>query len=147
MSIDLPTLFYDQKDIYSDDIENVDVKEVGNGIRFHEVFAPSGTNVNFVEKVGEHDLKIRTYERGVEDETLACGTGTVASALLSSYKNLVKPPVKVETRGGEILKVDFDLSNVMFLTTANRVDKIPGPLRDRMEILEFSGYILKSLHN
>ena len=97
--------------IYSDDIENVDVKEVGNGIRFHEVFAPSGTNVNFVEKVGEHDLKIRTYERGVEDETLACGTGTVASALLSSYKNLVKPPVKVETRGGEILKVDFDPSN------------------------------------
>ena len=97
--------------IYSEDIENVNVKEVGNGIRFHEVFAPSGTNVNFVEKVGEHDLKIRTYERGVEDETLACGTGTVASALLSSYKNLVKPPVKVETRGGEILKVDFDPSN------------------------------------
>ena len=97
--------------IYTDDVANVNVKEVGNGIRFHEVFAPSGTNVNFVEKVGEHDLKIRTYERGVEDETLACGTGTVASALVSSYKNLVKPPVKVETRGGEILKVDFDPSN------------------------------------
>ena len=87
------------------------MKEVGNGIRFHDVFAPSGTNVNFVEKIGDHDLKIRTYERGVEDETLACGTGTVASALLSSYKNLVKPPVKVETRGGEILKVDFDPAN------------------------------------
>ena len=77
--------------IYSDNVENVNVKEVGNGIRFHDVFAPSGTNV--------------------EDETLACGTGTVASALLSSYKNLVKPPVKVETRGGEILKVDFDPAN------------------------------------
>ncbi|MEK9629699.1 MAG: diaminopimelate epimerase [Nitrospinota bacterium] len=97
--------------IYSDNVENVNVKEVGNGIRFHDVFAPAGTNVNFVEKVGDHDLKIRTYERGVEDETLACGTGTVASALLSSYKNMVKPPVKVETRGGEILKVDFDPSN------------------------------------
>ena len=97
--------------IYSDNVENVNVKEVGNGIRFHDVFAPSGTNVNFVEKIGDHDLKIRTYERGVEDETLACGTGTVASALLSSYKNLVKPPVKVETRSGEILKVDFDPAN------------------------------------
>ena len=97
--------------IYSDNIENVNVKEVGNGIRFHEVFAPSGTNVNFVEKVGDHDLKIRTYERGVEDETLACGTGTVAAALLSSYKNMVKPPVNVETRGGEILKVDFEAPN------------------------------------
>ena len=96
--------------IYTDDVENVNVKEVGNGIRFHEVFSPSGTNVNFVQKVGEHDLKIRTYERGVEDETLACGTGTVASALVSSYKNLVKPPVKVETRGGEVLKVDFNPS-------------------------------------
>lgn len=97
--------------IYSDNVDNVNVKEVGNGIRFHDAFAPSGTNVNFVEKVGDHELKIRTYERGVEDETLACGTGTVAAALLSSYKNLVKPPVKVETRGGEVLKVDFDPAN------------------------------------
>ena len=97
--------------IYSDNVEENNVKEVGNGIRFHAAFAPSGTNVNFVEKVGDHDLKIRTYERGVENETLACGTGTVASAILSFYKNLVKPPVKVETRGGEILKVDFDYTN------------------------------------
>ncbi len=97
--------------IYSDKVEDTNVKEVGNGIRFHDTFAPSGTNVNFVEKVGDHALKIRTYERGVEDETLACGTGAVASALLSSYKKLVQPPVQVETRGGEVLKVDFDASN------------------------------------
>ena len=97
--------------IYSDNVEENNVKAVGNGVRFHDAFAPSGTNVNFVEKVGDHALKVRTYERGVEDETLACGTGCVASALLSSYKNLVQPPVEVETRGGEILKIDFESAN------------------------------------
>jgi diaminopimelate epimerase len=97
--------------IYSDNVEENNVKAVGNGVRFHDAFAPSGTNVNFVEKVGDHALKVRTYERGVEDETLACGTGCVASALLSSYKNLVQAPVEVETRGGEILKVDFESAN------------------------------------
>jgi diaminopimelate epimerase len=96
--------------IYSDNVEENNVKEVGNGVRFHEEFAPDGTNVNFVEKVSDNALKVRTYERGVEDETLACGTGVVASVLLSSYKKLVQPPVRVETRGGEFLKVDFDSS-------------------------------------
>ena len=97
--------------VYSDNVESVDVKEVGHGIRFHDVFAPAGTNVDFVEKVGAQALKIRTYERGVEDETLACGTGVVASALLSFYKKMVKPPVAVETQGGDILKVDFGITN------------------------------------
>ena len=96
--------------IYSENVEQNNVNEVGNGVRFHDAFAPSGTNVNFVQKVDDHALKVRTYERGVEDETLACGTGCVASALLSSYKNLVQPPVEIETRGGETLKVDFDPS-------------------------------------
>ena len=94
--------------VYSDNVESVNVKEVGRGIRFHDAFTPAGTNVNFVEKVGAQALKIRTYERGVEDETLACGTGVVASALLSFYKKMVQPPVAVETRGGDILKVDFE---------------------------------------
>ena len=97
--------------VYSDNIKGVNVKEVGRGIRFHNVFAPAGTNVDFVEKVGAQALKIRTYERGVEDETLACGTGVVASALLSFYKKMVKPPVSVETQGGDILKVDFGVSS------------------------------------
>jgi diaminopimelate epimerase len=97
--------------IYSDNVENVNVKEAGHGIRFHEIFAPAGTNVDFVEKVGDRALKIRTYERGVEDETLACGTGVVASALLAYYKKMVQPPVEVETRGGDILKVDFEAAN------------------------------------
>lgn len=94
--------------VYSDNVDAMNVKEMGNKIRFHDAFAPAGTNVNFVQKVGDNALKIRTYERGVEDETLACGTGVVASALLSSLKNMVQSPVKVETRGGDILKVEFD---------------------------------------
>ena len=97
--------------IYSKNVDENNVKEVGNGVRFHEEFAPAGTNVNFVEKVSDNALKVRTYERGVEDETLACGTGVVASVLLSSYKKMVQPPVAVETRGGELLKVDFDPSD------------------------------------
>ena len=96
--------------IYSDDIENVNVKEVGNGIRFHEVFAPSGTNVNFVEKVGENDLKIRTYERGVEDETLACGTGVTAVAILSHLVNGVEKPVSLKVAGGDTLQVNFNIN-------------------------------------
>ena len=97
--------------IYSDNVEGVNVKETGHEVRFHEAFAPTGTNVDFVEKTGDRSLKIRTYERGVEDETLACGTGVVASALLSYYKKMVQPPIEVETQGGDILNVDFDVIN------------------------------------
>jgi diaminopimelate epimerase len=93
--------------VYSDNVDDLNVQKLGRGIRFHEKFQPAGTNVNFVQLVGEHELKIRTYERGVEDETLACGTGVVASVLLASKKDMVKSPVEVETRGGEKLKVHF----------------------------------------
>ena len=97
--------------IYADDVAGVDVCGVGRGIRFHQSFAPAGTNVDFVQKIGDDSLKIRTYERGVEGETLACGTGVVASALLAFEKGLVDAPVNVETLGGETLKVDFQNSN------------------------------------
>ncbi len=100
--------------IYSDDVSGVDVRGIGRGLRYHESFAPAGTNVNFVQKTGSHSLKIRTYERGVEDETLACGTGVVASALLASRNGMVEAPVEVETQGGEILKVDFQQGNGTF---------------------------------
>ena len=97
--------------IYSDDVDKDDILRVGQGIRFHKEFAPKGTNVDFVEKKADDTLKIRTYERGVEGETLACGTGVVASAILAALKKYVDPPVLVETRGGEILKVYFDEAN------------------------------------
>jgi len=76
-------------------------------IRFSEHFQPAGTNVNFVNIKQESSIAIRTYERGVEDETLACGTGAVASALITHEKEGVTSPVSVLTRGGETLTVHF----------------------------------------
>jgi len=97
--------------LFVDDLEGVNIVPVGRAIRFHSHFAPSGTNVNFVRLEKESQLSIRTYERGVEDETLACGTGAVASALIAAFKGLVKSPVSIKTRGGEVLAVYFEIES------------------------------------
>ncbi len=83
------------------------VKEQGSAIRYHTHFAPAGTNVNFMDILGPDLVEIRTYERGVEDETLACGTGAVACALVASIRGEVNSPVRVKTRGGEELGIYF----------------------------------------
>jgi len=93
--------------LFVPDLEKIDLAGTGRGIRTHRVFAPRGTNVNFV-RVKDGVLWIRTYERGVEGETLACGTGAVAAGLLSAAHGFVRPPVSVRTRGGEVLTVHFD---------------------------------------
>ncbi len=85
----------------------VPVKDLGPKIRFHPRFQPAGTNANFVQVIDHGHLKVRTYERGVEDETLACGTGAVASALIAAAKGLADSPVAVETTGGELLNIYF----------------------------------------
>lgn len=97
--------------VYSDDLEAVDVQTVGRAIRLHPKFAPAGTNVDWVRKKNGNSISIRTYERGVEAETLACGTGAVASALLAACRKQVEPPVEVETRGGDILTIYFQPSD------------------------------------
>jgi diaminopimelate epimerase len=79
----------------------------GKSVRYHSFFSPEGTNVNFIKVSGLDQLEVRTYERGVEDETLACGTGAIASALVSSARGQVASPVRVRTRGGEDLKIYF----------------------------------------
>jgi diaminopimelate epimerase len=89
-------------------VDDVDLKNIGSSIRHHQVFGSEGTNVNFVEVIDDNTIEIRTFERGVEDETLACGTGAIASAVITNHLRGVKKPVKVITRGGEILCVDFD---------------------------------------
>lgn len=86
-----------------------DVVEQGRKVRFHPQFAPAGTNVNFVAVVGPRSIAVRTYERGVEDETLACGTGATAAALVAAATGLVEPPVTVQTSGGEFLTIQFHL--------------------------------------
>ena len=91
-----------------EDIEGVDVIGLGRSIRFHPEFGPSGTNVDFIEKEGRASIRIRTYERGVESETLSCGTGATASALVAHMKGIVDGrSVDVLTRSGEVLKVEF----------------------------------------
>jgi diaminopimelate epimerase len=95
-------------------IENIDVVGIGRKIRYHQEFQPAGTNVDFVQIADGHNILMRTYERGVEDETLACGTGAVASALISSLSGKVKPPVSVNTRGGETLTIYFRIDHTGF---------------------------------
>ncbi len=88
-------------------IEKVDVRKMGAAIRQHELFSPKGANANFSEKRGSRRIAIRTYERGVENETLACGTGVVASALIFAATQNVEGPIGVLVRGGSELTVDF----------------------------------------
>lgn len=95
-------------------VDNFDVVGIGRKIRYHKEFQPAGTNVDFVQIVDEHNILMRTYERGVEDETLACGTGAVASAIIVSLSGKVKPPVAVKTRGGEILNIYFKIDHTGF---------------------------------
>jgi diaminopimelate epimerase len=88
-------------------IEEVDVLREGAAIRRHEMFAPKGANVNFLERRSGNKIAIRTYERGVENETLACGTGVVASALIFGATEKTAGPIGVLVRGGNELSVDF----------------------------------------
>ncbi|WP_328742213.1 diaminopimelate epimerase [Streptomyces caniferus] len=89
-----------------DDVDAIDAEFVGRLVRNHEVLAPLGTNVNFVQSAGKQALKMRTYERGVEAETLSCGSGTVAAVSIATSRGLVAPrEVTVHNRAGEPLTV------------------------------------------
>jgi len=89
-------------------IDDANVRSDGAAIRHHKMFSPNGTNVNFIEKRGPNKIAIRTYERGVEDETLACGTGIVASALIFAASEKSSSPITVLARGGDQLQVGFE---------------------------------------
>jgi diaminopimelate epimerase len=89
------------------DLENADILMRGAALRWHEHFAPKGTNANFIEISDEHTIAIRTYERGVEGETLACGTGMVASALIAHELSRIPSPISVRVRGGDTLQIGF----------------------------------------
>jgi diaminopimelate epimerase len=97
--------------LFVNNLRDTNVKNLGRYIRFHPKFLPQGTNVDFVEIENKKNILVRTYERGVEDETLACGTGSVAAAIITGLKVKVKGlrcKINVETQGGEILHVYFD---------------------------------------
>ena len=90
-------------------IKTFPVEEFGREIRYSKYFEPLGTNVNFIS-IKDDIINIRTYERGVEQETLACGTGSVASAIIAFNEGKISTPAKIKTKGGDILEVDFKIS-------------------------------------
>jgi len=91
-----------------EELENIDIRRRGAALRHHKAFSPKGTNVNFQLVTGPGRIRIRTYERGVEDETLACGTGVVANAIIHHELTTAPSPIHVEVRGGETMVVAFD---------------------------------------
>ncbi|MCK5534016.1 diaminopimelate epimerase [bacterium] len=93
--------------IFTPRIENLEVENIGRQIRWHKMFAPEGTNVDFVSLKDKSNIYLRTYERGVEAETLSCGTGSVASAIIAGLKKGLKSPLKVITQSGEIYTIYF----------------------------------------
>lgn len=123
--IDIRKILKDKNDKNSGytDINEVPVNKLGGEIRYHSEFAPDGTNVNFILPDNEKIL-IRTYERGVEDETLSCGTGNAAAAIISSINYCIKSPVNLFTRGGDTLTVDFEKTGNNF----NNVS-LTGPVK------------------
>ncbi|WP_093288578.1 diaminopimelate epimerase [Verrucomicrobium sp. GAS474] len=100
------------------DVEKIDIRTLGAEVRYNEVFKPKGTNANFAQITGPDSIRVRTYERGVEDETLACGTGVSAAAVLAHLVHGVAKPVRVLVQGKSILTVDFreegsEISNIV----------------------------------
>ncbi len=126
---------------FVDNLEEVDVHNIGREIRAHREFMPDGANVNFVQLLGPSEIAIRTYERGVEAETLACGTGSIASAIITALEKGASSPVTVLTRSAEHLRVGFVVeaqkihsitlegharivftSHILFDSISNRID-------------------------
>lgn len=110
--IDIKDVLQDSKNPLSNfsKISDFPVYQLGREIRYHKDFSPSGTNVNFYT-VEDDKIYIRTYERGVEDETLACGTGSVATAISAFLNKKISLPISIITWGGETLIVNFDVEN------------------------------------
>ncbi len=93
--------------VFVEDADEAMVQDWGRELRWHAHFAPRGTNVNFVQRLGPSHLRVRTYERGVEGETLACGTGVSASAIIACAVHGFAPPVRVQVQGGDEMEVSF----------------------------------------
>jgi len=97
--------------VFVDDVASVNLSELGRAIRYHRRFAPHGTNVDVVALSVDRVIEIRTYERGIEGETLACGTGSMAAAIAASKKYDLSCPLTVRTRSGECLEFDLSKKN------------------------------------
>jgi diaminopimelate epimerase len=117
--------------IEKDNTDELDVNLLGSSIRYNEYYKKEGVNVNFIEKISNESFKIRTYERGVENETLACGTGSTASAICMNYLGKSQSNnITMKCRGGD-LKVEFISKDNLFTDIS-----ITGPAK-----LVFEGQI------
>ncbi len=108
--------------LFVPDADQAMVQQLGAEIRFHQHFQPQGTNVNFVQLLGPGRIRVRTYERGVEGETLACGTGVTASALVAARVHRFPSPVQVQVQGGDTLEVSWSDAGDSFADV-----KLTGP--------------------
>jgi diaminopimelate epimerase len=99
---------------FLDKLEDLNISRLGAYLRYHEAFSPKGTNANFARILSPGHIAIRTYERGVEDETLACGTGMTACALLHAVLADAPSPIQVDVAGGDTLKVGFQRTGDRF---------------------------------
>lgn len=111
-----------------DSLEGVDVDQWGSQIRRHPYFAPRGTNADLISLGSQNKVEVRTYERGVEGETLSCGTGSTAAALVAAALKGLKSPVFVRTKGGETLKVYFSKKGSEFFNVY-----LEGPVQTTFE--------------
>lgn len=107
--------------VFSDDLETLDVRRLGHALRTHSHFAPAGTNANFARVIDRNTIHLRTYERGVEDETYACGTGAAASAYVAYRLGLTDAAVSVKTSGGEILGIAIENGSIFLSGKAVKV--------------------------
>lgn len=97
--------------LFAPDIDHVDMNKLAPSLRERRDLAPRGSNVNFAMLDQDHLLHVRTYERGVEGETLACGTGAAAAAIATAKLYQLESPIYVKVRSGDLLKVEFDWQN------------------------------------
>jgi len=99
---------------FVEDVSKVDIRPEGSELRRHKAFAPKGANANFAQIKPDGSVLVRTFERGVEDETLACGTGVTATAIIAHLVHKVSKPVSLKVAGGDVLKVDFHREGATF---------------------------------
>lgn len=123
--------------IFVDELENVAVTPIGRKIRHHPQFAPKGANANFVKVVSPNAISIRTYERGVEEETFACGTGATASALIAALNYNLKPPIKVNTRSKEYLEIDFKIDHAGVIKNVSQTGPARKKFSGTLDLKEF----------